>query len=231
MNKPGKLNLKQWAAEDRPREKMMLRGAKVLTNAELLAILIGTGNTEETAVALMQKILASCRNSLSELGKLSVEELCSFKGIGCAKAVTILAACELGRRRKDEKPVERIVIRNSADVYDYFYPILADQSVEECHVLFVNQASKVLDSIRISVGGLTETTVDIRCILREAFLRRATAMALCHNHPSGNIKPSRADDIITEKMKQACKAVNILLIDHMIFVDGSYYSYADEGKL
>ena len=136
-----------------------------------------------------------------------------------------------GRRRKDEKPVDRLVIRNSSDVYDYFYPILADQSIEEGHVLFVNQASKVLDSIRISVGGLTETTVDIRCVLREAFLRRATAMALCHNHPSGNIKPSRADDILTEKMKQACKAVNMPLVDHLIFADGSFYSYADEGKL
>lgn len=231
MNEPGKLNLKQWAAEDRPREKMMLRGAKELTNAELLAILIGTGNTKETAVALTQKVLASCRNSLSELGKLSVEELCSFNGIGSAKAVAILAACELGRRRKEEKPVKRIVIRNSADVYDYFYPILADQSVEECHVLFVNQASKVLDSIRISVGGLAETTVDIRCVLREAFLRRATAMALCHNHPSGNIQPSRADDMLTEKLKKACLAVNVPLVDHIIFADGSYYSYADNGKI
>jgi len=138
MNRSEKLNLKEWAAEDRPREKMKLKGAKALTNAELLAILIRTGNTEDSVVALTQKVMASCRNSLSELGKLSIEELCSFKGIGEAKAISILAACELGRRRKEEVPAERLQVRTSKDVYNYFYPIMADLQVEECHVLFLN---------------------------------------------------------------------------------------------
>lgn len=232
MKKPDKLNLKQWALEDRPREKMKQKGAKALTNAELLAILIHTGNTEDSVVALTQKIMASCRNSLSELGKLSVEELCSFKGIGEAKAISILAACELGKRRKEERPSELFQIKTSSDVYDYFYPIMSDLQVEECHVLLVNQSARVLDSIRISQGGISNTTVDLRCVLREAFLHRATAIALCHNHPSGNKNPSPQDDRLTMMIKDACKTVDIPLLDHIIFTDkGGYYSYADNGKL
>lgn len=167
MNKPDKLNLKQWATEDRPREKMKQKGAGALTNAELLAILIHTGNTEDSVVALTQKVMASCRNSLSELGKLSVGELCSFKGIGEAKAITILAACELGRRRKEEDPERKPVIRTSRDIYDWFYPVLADKQVEECHALLLNQASKVIDSMLISQGGLSSASVDVRVIVRE----------------------------------------------------------------
>ena len=231
MHEPHRLTLKDLAAEDRPREKMMLKGAKALTNAELLAILINTGNTEDSVVALTQKVLASCRNSLSELGKLSVRELCSFKGIGPAKAISILAACELGRRRKEEQPVGQRRICCSRDVYDYFYPFMADLPTEECHVLFVNQSARVLDSQKISSGGLTETSVDIRCVLREAVLRRATAMALCHNHPSGSLKPSAQDDRLTERLKEACRTVSITLVDHVIFTDNGYYSYADQGRL
>ena len=231
MDKPDKLNLKQWAQEDRPREKMKQKGAGALTNAELLAILIHTGNTEDSVVALTQKVMASCRNSLSELGKLSVGELCSFKGIGEAKAITILAACELGRRRREEEPLRKPVIRTSRDIYDWFYPMMSDMQVEECHVLFLNQAAKVLDSMRVSLGGLTGASVDVRCILRETFLQRATAIALCHNHPSGNLIPSRADDELTQSVMRACRAVDIQLIDHVIFTDGGYYSYADKGRL
>ena len=231
MHKPDKLNLKQWALEDRPREKMKQKGASALTNAELLAILIHTGNTEDSVVALTQKVMASCRNSLSELGKLSVGELCSFKGIGEAKAITILAACELGRRRREEEPLRKPVIRTSRDIYDWFYPMMSDMQVEECHVLFLNQAAKVLDSMRVSLGGLTGASVDVRCILRETFLQRATAIALCHNHPSGNLIPSRADDELTQSVMRACRAVDIQLIDHVIFTDGGYYSYADKGRL
>ena len=231
MNKPDKLNLKQWAVEDRPREKMRQKGASALTNAELLAILIHTGNTEDSVVALTQKVMASCRNSLSELGKLSVGELCSFKGIGEAKAITILAACELGRRRREEEPLRKPVIRTSRDIYDWFYPMMSDMQVEECHVLFLNQAAKVLDSMRVSLGGLTGASVDVRCILRETFMQRATAIALCHNHPSGNLIPSRADDELTQSVMRACRAVDIQLIDHVIFTDGGYYSYADKGRL
>ena len=231
MSKPDKLNLKQWAKEDRPREKMKQKGARALTNAELLAILIHTGNTEDSVVALTQKVMASCRNSLSELGKLSVGELCSFKGIGEAKAVTILAACELARRRKEETPVVKPMIRTSRDIYDWFYPLMADLQVEECHALFLNQASRVLDSFRISQGGLTGTSVDIRCILREAFMHRATAIALCHNHPSGSLAPSRQDDELTRSVARACSMVEIRFLDHLIFTDCGYYSYADKGRI
>lgn len=231
MNEPLKLNLRQWAPEDRPREKMMLKGAKALTNAELLAILIHTGNTEDSVVALTQRVLASCRNSLSELGKLSVEELCSFKGIGKAKAVSILAACELGRRRRDEEPAEKKVIHNSQDVYDYFYPLLADLQNEECHVLFLNQAAAVIESMRICVGGIADASVDVRCVLREAIMKRAVAMALCHNHPSGNRHPSTADNELTGKLRTASGLIDVQLVDHVIFTDRGYFSYADEGRL
>ena len=231
MNKPDKLNLKQWAKEDRPREKMKQKGAGALTNAELLAILIHTGNTEDSVVALTQKVMASCRNSLSELGKLSVGELCSFKGIGEAKAITILAACELGRRRKEEEPVRKPVIRTSRDIYDWFYPVMADKQVEECHVLLLNQASRVIDSITVSKGGLASASVDVRCIVREAIVHRATAIAMCHNHPSGNLMPSRQDDGLTTAVRQACYTMDISLLDHVIFTDGGYYSYADHGRI
>ena len=229
MNKPDKLNLKQWALEDRPREKMKQKGAGALTNAELLAILIHTGNTEDSVVALTQKVMASCRNSLSELGKLSVGELCSFKGIGEAKAITILAACELGRRRKEEKPLQVPVIRTSRDIYDWFYPVMADKQVEECHVLLLNQAGKVLRSMLVSQGGLTSASVDVRLIVREAIVHRATAVVMCHNHP--DLEPSRQDDGLTTAVRQACYTMDISLLDHVIFTDGGYYSYADHGRI
>lgn len=231
MIKPDKLNLKQWAIEDRPREKMKQKGASALTNAELLAILIHTGNTEDSVVALTQKVMASCRNSLSELGKLSVGELCSFKGIGEAKAISILAACELGRRRKEEEPMQRPQVRTSRSVYDYFYPIMTDLQVEECHVLFLNQSSKVIDSMRVSQGGLSNASVDIRCILREALLRRATSLVLCHNHPSGTAVPSRQDDELTRSLAEAARKVDMPLLDHVIFTEQGYYSYSDKGRL
>ena len=231
MYKPDKLNLKQWATEDRPREKMKQKGASALTNAELLAILIHTGNTEDSVVALTQKVMASCRNSLSELGKLSVGELCSFKGIGEAKAISILAACELGRRRKEEEPMQRPQVRTSRSVYDYFYPIMTDLQVEECHVLFLNQSSKVIDSMRVSQGGLSNASVDIRCILREALLRRATSLVLCHNHPSGTAVPSRQDDELTRSLAEAARRVDMPLLDHVIFTEQGYYSYSDKGRL
>lgn len=231
MNKPDKLNLKQWAVEDRPREKMKQKGAGALTNAELLAILIHTGNTEDSVVALTQKVMASCRNSLSELGKLSVGELCSFKGIGEAKAITILAACELGRRRKEETPLPVPVIRTSRDIYDWFYPVMADKQVEECHVLLLNQAGKVLGSMLVSQGGLTSASVDVRLIVREAIVRRATSVVMCHNHPSGNLMPSRQDDGLTTAVRQACYTMDISLLDHVIFTDSGYYSYADHGRI
>ena len=184
-----KLTINRWAEEDRPREKMMSKGAQALTNAELLAILIGSGSDEDSAVSLMQKVLSTYGDSLDRVGRLSTEELCRFKGIGPAKAITILAACELGRRRAVEQP-ERRQIRSAAQVYDYFYPFMRDLAVEECHVLLLNQSSTVIDSVRIGMGGLTETVVDVRLILREALLKRATSIILCHNHPRGALGPA-----------------------------------------
>lgn len=226
-----KLNINQWAKEDRPREKMMLHGPGALSNAELLAILIGSGNTEDSAVELMRKILDDCRNSLSELGKRSVDDLCAYKGIGPAKAITILAASELGKRRKDEGLSERLRVRCSQDIFLYFHPLMCDLPVEECWVMLLNQASRLIDALRISQGGLASTQVDVRCILREALLKRATALVLCHNHPSGNTRPSADDDRLTQALSQAAKVMNIRMLDHLIVSDGGYYSYADEGRL
>ena len=226
-----KLNINQWAEEDRPREKMMMHGVSSLSNAELLAILIGSGNKEDSAVELMRKVLAEYHNNLNELGKASVDELCRFKGIGPAKAITILAASELGKRRKEEDIRERLSIVSSKDVYECFYPLMCDLPTEECWLLLLNQASKVIDKVRVSTGGLSATAVDVRCILHEALLKRASAIALCHNHPSGNIHPSREDDRLTEQLRQACQIMNIRLVDHVILTDGCFYSYADEGRM
>ena len=225
-----KLAINRWAEEDRPREKLMSKGAQALSNAELLAILIGSGSGDDSAVSLMQKVLSAYDNSLDRVGRLSMEELCHFKGIGPAKAVTILAACELGRRRAVEQP-ERRQVRSAKQVYDYFYPMMRDLPVEEVHVLLLNQSAVVIDSVRIGVGGLTETVVDVRVILREALLKRATALILCHNHPSGNLRSSTHDDRLTRQVQEAAKLLNLSLADHVIFTDNGYYSYADEGRL
>ena len=226
-----RLTITQWAEEDRPREKMMLHGVSALSNAELLGILIGSGNTEESAVELMRKVLADYSNNLNELGKASIDELCRYKGIGPAKAITILAASELGKRRKEEKVEERVTILSSKDVYECFYPLMCDLPTEECWVLLLNQASKIIDKVKIGAGGLNATAVDVRCILREALLKRASAIALCHNHPSGNIRPSREDDRLTQQVNQASQCMNIRLVDHVILTDGAFYSYADEGRI
>ena len=168
-----KLAINRWAEEDRPREKLMSKGAQALSNAELLAILIGSGCGEDSAVSLMQKVLSAYDNSLDRVGRLSVEELCQFKGIGKAKAVTIIAACEFGRRRAVARP-EHKQVRSAAQVYEYYYQNLREAPVEECHVLLLNQSARIIDSVRIGMGGLTETVVDVRLILREALLKRAT---------------------------------------------------------
>ena len=226
-----RLTITQWAEEDRPREKMMMHGASALSNAELLAILIGSGSAEESAVELMRKILNDYHNNLNELGKASIDELCRYKGIGLAKAISILAASELGKRRKEESVKERIAILSSKDVYDCFYPMMCDLPTEECWVLLLNQGSKIIDKTRISAGGLSATAVDVRCILREALLKRASAIVLCHNHPSGNIRPSKEDDLLTRHVAQASECMDIRLVDHIILTDGAFYSYADEGRI
>ncbi len=226
-----KLTITQWAEEDRPREKMMLHGVSALSNAELLAILIGSGNTEDSAVELMRKVLNDYRNNLNELGKASIDELCRYKGIGPAKAITILAASELGKRRKEEAVEERPAVLSSRDVYQCLHPLMCDLPTEECWVLLLNQANKLIDKVKVSTGGLSATAVDVRCILREALMKRASAIALCHNHPSGSIRPSREDDLLTKQVAQASECMNIRLIDHVILTDGAFYSYADEGRI
>ncbi len=224
-----KLNINQWAAEDRPREKMMQKGAEALSDAELLAILIGSGNTEESAVALMQRVLAACNNDLSQLGKWEVRDFSSFKGFGPAKSITIMAALELGKRRKLQERSERTTIRSSADIYELFHPLLCDLPTEEFWVLLLNQAAKVIDKVRISRGGIDQTTADVRTILREALLQRAVQIVLIHNHPSGNPSPSHADRSLTELVRKAAQTMNIRLTDHIIVTDGKYYSFNDEG--
>lgn len=231
MTNKQKLCINEWAETDRPREKMLEKGIGVLTNAELLAILIGSGNTEETAVELMQRVLASCGNSLNTLGKRSVDELCQFKGIGNAKAITIMAASELGKRRKSEEVTARKAISCSTDVYNLFHPMLCDLPTEEFWILLLNPACKIIDKVRISSGGINETTADVRSILREALLQRATQIILCHNHPSGNKRPSIHDDRLTERVKQAAETMNIYVSDHVIVCDGTFYSYSDECRL
>ena len=226
-----KLSIREWPEDDRPREKVMRNGVASLSKSELLAILIGSGNAEESAVELMKKVLASCNDSIAELSKLTVEELCRFKGIGSAKAITIIAACELWKRRKEDDREEHFVVRTSQDVYDYFYPLLCDLVIEECHVLLLNNMNRVIDSVKVGSGGYTGTMVDIRYVLREALLKRATGLVLCHNHPSGSLKPSNEDDKLTRSMASACGVMNIRFLDHIIFTDRRFFSYKDEGRL
>ena len=230
MQMADKLNINQWAEEDRPREKLASKGAGELSSAELLAILIGSGNAKEDAVSLMQRVLASCDNSLTALGRKSIDELCSFPGIGPAKAISILAACELGNRRAAEH-TDRPLIRRAQQVYDYYYATICDMATESSFVMLLNQSSRLIRSVNISHGGLAETLVDIRVVLREALLAQATCIILCHNHPSGNVHPSRQDDQLTVRLRDAARMMNITLIDHVIVSDIGYYSYADEGKI
>ncbi|MBR6128600.1 MAG: DNA repair protein RadC [Bacteroidaceae bacterium] len=225
-----KLNINQWAEEDRPREKLAAQGAEALSNAELLAILIGSGNTDESAVELMKRILNSCNNSLNTLGKMSIRELLTFKGIGEAKAITILAACELGKRRQREQPEQRPELSTATRMYNYLHPRMQDLDVEEAWVLLMNQDFKLIKSLRLSHGGITETAVDVRLIIKEAVLCNATILALAHNHPSGSIRPSREDDRLTQSVKQACDVMRIHFADHIIVADGCYYSYHEQGK-
>ena len=226
-----KPSIKEMPADERPREKAMKHGVATLSTAELLGLLIGTGNDEETAVGLMRKVLASCSDSIAELARLSIDDLCQFKGIGPAKAIAIQAVCELWKRRSSDERPEKARILSSKALFDYFHPLLCDSSVEHCYVLLLSSMNKVIDHVLIGTGGLTATVVDVRLIIREALLKRATAIAVCHNHPSGNLKPSREDDTLTANLAGACKVMNIRMLDHIIITDKAYYSYNDEGRL
>ena len=226
-----KLRITDWALEDRPRERLMAQGAAALSNAELLGILIGSGTPKVTAVELMKQLLHDCNDNLNTLGKKSLAELMAYKGIGEAKAVTILAACELGKRRQREKAEERPDIGSAQAVYDYMLTRMQDLDVEEAWVLLLNQRLRLIKAVRISHGGISETAVDVRVICREAVLAGATVVALCHNHPSGNTSPSGDDDRITRRVSDACQTMRLHFLDHVIVTDGGYYSYRDNGKL
>lgn len=232
MKKSEKLNITDWALEDRPREKMLLKGIRSLSNAELIAILIGSGNKRETAVELSQRILNSVDNSLNRLGKLSVDDLsAAFEGIGEAKAISIIAALELGRRRKGEEAETHKKISCSQDAYNLFYALLADLPHEEFWVAFLNTANKVIDQVRIAQGGTSSTSVDVKLVLKPAIQRQASGLVLCHNHPSNNKKPSHLDVELTRKIKEAAALFDIRILDHIILCDDGYYSFADERAL
>lgn len=228
-----KLNINQWAEEDRPREKMMRLGAESLSNAELLAIIIGSGSPQESAVDLMKRVLNDCSNNLNTLGKMSINELTSskYKGLGTAKAITIMAACELGKRRQKEKAEERVRLDSAMSIYELMKPMMQDLSEEEAWLLMMNQNFKLIKEIRLSHGGITETAVDVRLIVKNALLCNATVVALCHNHPSNNPHPSGDDDNITRRIAEACKIMRLHFLDHLIITDDNYYSYREEGRL
>ena len=224
-----KLTIAHWSEDDQPREKLRDKGPQSLSNAELLAILIGSGTPGTSAVELMQDILKDCKNNLNTLGKMSIRDLCTYKGIGEAKAITILAACELGKRRQAESAEERPDLGTATRIYNHMRPVMQDLDVEEFWVLLMNQHYRLIKKVRISHGGITETAVDIRIIMREAVLANCTILAVCHNHPSGNLAPSHEDKELTKSIKRACELMNIHFLDHVIVTDGQYYSFHEQG--
>ncbi len=223
--------LKQLAEEDRPREKLLLKGRQSLTNAELIAILIGSGNTKETAVELAQRILVHYHNNLDLLGRLGIDDFVKFPGIGPAKAITIMAALELGRRRNLAEAEQKVQIKSSRDIYDVMYPLISDLPNEEFWVLHLNKANRLIEKEKISVGGIAGTVVDLKIILKSALQKLASALILVHNHPSGNLAPSDADLSITKKLKEAAHILEIAVLDHVIIGDKNYFSFADNGNI
>ncbi|HJY13005.1 MAG TPA: DNA repair protein RadC [Flavobacterium sp.] len=217
-----------WSEDDRPREKLMLKGKSVLSDAELIAILIGSGSRSESAVDLSKRIFASADN-LNVLGKMSISQLMNFKGIGEAKAITIIAALELGRRRRAEDAVELIKITSSKKVFEIMQPIIGELAHEEFWVLFLNNSNKVISKSQLSKGGMTGTIVDVRLVFKLALECGATALILCHNHPSGNLQPSDADRKITKKIKLAGDSLDVKVLDHLIITETNYYSFVDQG--
>ncbi|HEX2394129.1 MAG TPA: DNA repair protein RadC [Bacteroidales bacterium] len=225
------LTIRNWSVEDRPREKMMASGTQSLSDAELIAILIGSGTKSISAVDLARQILHMAGNNLDRLGKFSITDLKKIKGIGQAKAISILAALELGRRRKVADGLSEIKITGSADVFNLIYPVLTDLSYEEFWVIFLNRSNKVITKRKISQGGITGTVTDIRLILKNALENLATSIILSHNHPSGNLQPSEADISITRRLKESAALMDISLLDHLIIAGKSYFSFADENMI
>lgn len=218
-----------WSEDDKPREKLMLKGKSVLSDAELIAILIGSGSRNESAVDLSKRILASVNHNLNALGKLSITQLMNFKGIGEAKAISIIAAMELGRRRRGEDAIELTKITSSKAVFEIMQPIIGELPHEEFWVLFLNNSNKVLFKAQLSKGGMTGTMVDVRIVFKIAFEQNATAIILTHNHPSGKLQASDADIQITKKIKTAGQQLDIPVLDHIIITESGYYSFVDEG--
>jgi DNA repair protein RadC len=230
FNKPS-TSIKNWAADDRPREKMVSKGAAILSNSELIAILINNGSKEKSAVDLAKEILKLGSDNLNELGKLTLKDFQKIKGIGIAKAITIAAALELGRRRQAAATLDKPIVQSSKDIAQYLKALLKDFTYEVFAVLFLNQANKVNHFEIISRGGITGTVADPRIILKKALEEDATSIVLSHNHPSGSLKPSRADEALTQKIKEAAKYFDIKVIDHIIVSEEGFYSFADEGIL
>ena len=223
--------LKTWAVEERPREKVMANGIQYISDSELLAILLGSGTKNTTAVELARQILRSVGNSLHELGKQNLGDLIKVKGIGPAKAISILAALELGRRRAGLHHIEKVPIKSSETVFNLFHPLLGDLEHEEFWLLMLNRSNRILGRFKVSQGGLSGTVIDTRIILKKALDNLSSSIIICHNHPSGNNQPSDADVKITEKLKRAAEMLEIKLLDHVIIAEKSYFSFADEGMI
>jgi DNA repair protein RadC len=231
MSEYKKLNIKDWAVEDRPREKLLSKGARSLSDAELIAILIGSGSLDETAVELSRRILTAADNNLNELGRKSTDFFQTFNGIGEAKAVSIAAAMELGKRRKEAEVFEKRKITGSKDAADFFQPILGDLNHEEFWIMLLNRGNKIIDTFMISQGGISGTVIDVRLILKNALEKLASSIILCHNHPSGTMQASDADLKITRKINNAANIMDISVLDHIIIGHNKYLSLADEGML
>jgi len=229
--KQSSFSIKNWSQDDQPREKLRDKGKAALSDAELVAILIGSGSREESAVKLCQRILASVDNNLSELGKLSIKQLMEFKGIGEAKAITIAAALELGRRRRGEEALNKKKITSSASVFELMQPIIGELPHEEFWIVYLNNSNKVIQKNQLSKGGITGTLVDVRLALKTALEVGATGIILTHNHPSGTLKPSEADKQLTAKLSTAAKSLDIKVLDHLIITEKAYFSFADENIL
>lgn len=231
QDKSKSFSIKNWSDDDKPREKLVQKGRSVLSDAELIAILIGSGSRAESAVELSKRILATVDNNLNELGRLSIKQLMTFKGIGEAKAVSITAALEVGRRRREEDAAKIDKIGSSQDVYHLLQPLLGDLEHEEFWILFLNNSNKVLHKAQLSKGGITGTLVDVRLVMKQTLELGAVAIILAHNHPSGTLSPSAADKQITQKIKTASETLDVKVLDHLIITQKSYYSFADEKIL
>jgi DNA repair protein RadC len=231
QEKPTSFSIKHWANDDKPREKMVQKGKSILSDSELIAILIGSGSRNESAVELSKRILASVDNNLNELGKLSIKQLMQFKGIGEAKAVIIAAALEIGRRRRGEEAQKITKISGSKDGFELLQPIMGELPHEEFWIVYLNNSNKVMHTAQLSKGGITGTLVDVRLVMKQALELGAIALILAHNHPSGGLKPSEADKQITQKLKNAAVALDIKVLDHLIITQKDYFSFADENIL